>query len=155
MAAERGNTATVQSLLKVCFYSCFDSHGYICLASPYYSVSDLYFLHSLHRNKVHHSLWPCPQAGADPDAKEQTGARPIDSAAGAQEKAVVELLLPRTSPGDDHEWTVDALMVHAASQEQHQHQHNSCCGCGHEHEHVDEQVRGCSRLAIISQYIPC
>ena len=42
VAAERGNTAAVQSLLKVCFYSCFASHGSFCLISPYYCVGDLY-----------------------------------------------------------------------------------------------------------------
>ena len=38
------------------------------------------------------------QAGGDADAKEEGGARPIDAAASAQQREVVELLLPCTSP---------------------------------------------------------
>ena len=92
------------------------------------------------------------QAGADPNTKEPAGNRAIDVAASAQQRDVVELLLPRTSPSKEGDWTVDAVMERGAAadaeqQKQHHHHHGhdhgDCCGCGHEHEHAEEQVRGC------------
>ncbi len=83
------------------------------------------------------------QAGGDPNAKDQAGARPIDAAASMQERGVVELLLPLTAPAASGDWTTDWLLEHAEappSMEENQ------CGCGHAHEpgahghgpHVDE-----------------
>lgn len=86
----------------------------------------------------------CLQAGADANAKEEGGARPIDAAASAQQRGIVELLLPCTSPSEGAEWTIDAVMEAAAEQQHHhqhhQHQHDGCCGCSHDHEHEEEQV---------------
>ena len=85
----------------------------------------------------------CPanlQAGADPGAKEQSGQRAIDVAAGAQQREVVELLLPRTAPEEGQEWSADALMERAASAAPQDHRHSDCCGCAHEHPHGEEQV---------------
>lgn len=76
------------------------------------------------------------QAGGDADAKEEGGARPIDAAASAQQREVVELLLPCTSPREGIDWTVDALIEAAAEDQQHHHHHHDGC-CGHSHE---EQV---------------
>ena len=87
------------------------------------------------------------QAGADPDAEDEAGARPIDAAASMQERGVVELLLPVTTPAASGDWTVQWLLEHAEpppSAEGNQ------CGCGHAHEpghehahgpHVEEHVR--------------
>ena len=88
------------------------------------------------------SLHECLQAGADADAKEQGGARPIDAAASAQQRDVVELLLPCTTPSKGAKWTAGAVMEAAAEQQQQQHQHHQhdgCCGCSHEHEHEHEE----------------
>ena len=85
----------------------------------------------------------CPanlQAGADAEAKEQSGQRAIDVAAGARQREVVELLLPRTAPEEGQEWSIDALMERAAPAAHQDHQHSDCCGCAHEHPHVEEQV---------------
>ena len=85
----------------------------------------------------------CPadlQAGADPEAKEHSGQRAIDVAAGARQIKIVELLLPHTAPGDGQKWSVDALMELAASAAHQSHQHSDCCGCSHEHAHMEEQV---------------
>ena len=81
-----------------------------------------------------------PQAGADPEAKEHSGQRAISVAAGAQQREIVELLLPHTAPEEGQEWTADALMELSASAAHQSHQHSECCGCGHEHPHVEEQV---------------
>ena len=101
----------------------------------------------------------CPanlQAGADAEAKEQSGQRAIDVAAGARQREVVELLLPRTAPEEGQEWSADGLMERAASAAHLDHQHSDCCGCAHDHPHVDEQVlarlgsnkAACCHLAI-------
>ena len=84
-------------------------------------------------------LATCMQAGADPNAEDEAGARPIDAAASMQERGVVELLLPVTRPAASGDWTVQWLLEHAEpppSVEEHQ------CGCGHAHEPGHEHAHG-------------
>ena len=56
------------------------------------------------------------QAGADPDAADDSGAKPIAAAAAAGEREVVEALFPLTQPADGvADWSVTGLMEGAAS----------------------------------------
>jgi len=58
------------------------------------------------------------QAGADPDAADDSGAKPIAAAAAAGEREVVEALFPLTTrPADSGaaDWSVTGLMDGAAS----------------------------------------
>ena len=94
------------------------------------------------------------QGGADPDAKEENlSARPIDAAAAAQHRDIVEMLLPCTTPAEGAEWTVDSLMAEAAAAAAaatgHTHTHGGgCCGHDHRHDEEDEEVQP-HYLAII------
>jgi hypothetical protein len=93
------------------------------------------------------------QGGADPDAKEENlSARPIDAAAAAQHRDIVEMLLPCTMPAEGAEWTVDSLMAEAAAAAAatgHTHTHGGgCCGHDHGHDEEDEEVQP-HYLAII------
>lgn len=93
------------------------------------------------------------QGGADPDAKEENlSARPIDAAAAAQHRDIVEMLLPCTTPAEGAEWTVDSLMAEAAAAAAatgHTHTHGGgCCGHDHGHDEEDEEVQP-HYLAII------
>ena len=93
------------------------------------------------------------QGGADPDAKEENlSARPIDAAAAAQHRDIVEMLLPCTTPAEGAEWRVDSLMAEAAAVAAatgHTHTHGGgCCGHDHGHDEEDEEVQP-HHLAII------
>lgn len=105
--------------------------------------------------------WPmCPamQAGADPNAEDQAGARPIDAAACVGERRVVELLLPITEPSASGEWTADWLLEHAEPLPHVGGGHQ--CDCGHSHEHgdghahePDSQAYSVSDLPALAQYM--
>ena len=79
------------------------------------------------------------QAGADPNAEDEAGARPIDAAASMQESGVVELLLPLTTPAPTGDWTVPWLLKHAEPPPSAEGHH---CGCGHSHEPGHEHAHG-------------
>ena len=86
------------------------------------------------------------QGGADPNAKEQNmSARPIDAAAAAQHRDIVEMLLPCTTPGEGAEWTADSLLAEAAAEaaaQGHTHEHQGgCCGHDHSHDEAEEVVQ--------------
>ena len=138
VAAEGGDVGIAQTLLKVLPLASAMPCGICKQASSSLTLNDWEVWQLQHAQ----SPGVCMQAGADADAEEQGGARPIEAAASAQQRDVVELLLPHTSPRKGVQWTVDAVMEAAAEQQQHhhQHQHDGCCGCSHEHEHVEEQV---------------
>ena len=57
------------------------------------------------------------QAGANVDARDGEGSRPIDAAAAAGQKALVKLLLPHSSGRGSHVPSVDEVMASAASQQ--------------------------------------
>ena len=59
----------------------------------------------------------CEQAGANPDAEDETGSKPIHAAAAAGNESVVRLLLPRTQPGEGQKWTVEDLLADSSSLE--------------------------------------
>ncbi|CAL8467241.1 g6777 [Coccomyxa elongata] len=81
------------------------------------------------------------KGGANPNAKEQNmSARPIDAAAVAQHREIVEMLLPCTTPAEGAEWTADSLLAEAAAEaaaHRHTHEHTGGC-CGHDHSHDEE-----------------
>ena len=55
------------------------------------------------------------QGGANPNAEDAGGQKPIHAAAAEQHRQVVELLLPLTAPDDDSSasWTVDGVIQEA------------------------------------------
>ena len=55
------------------------------------------------------------QAGADANAEDGGGQKAIHAAAAEQHRAIVELLLPKTSPYSDNafDWTVDGIIEEA------------------------------------------
>ena len=57
----------------------------------------------------------CLQGGANPNAEDEGGQKPIHAAAAEQHRDIVELLLPLTAPEDDSssEWTVDGIIQEA------------------------------------------
>lgn len=57
----------------------------------------------------------CMQGGANPNAEDEGGQKPIHAAAAEQHRDIVELLLPLTAPDDDSsaEWTVDGIIQEA------------------------------------------
>ena len=67
-------------------------------------------------------------------------ARPIDAAAAAQHRKIVQMLLPCTTPAEGAEWTADSLLAEAAAEAAahgHTHEHTGGC-CGHDHSHDEE-----------------
>ena len=76
------------------------------------------FLQCSKQEPVHHGSQktpaPTPQAGADVDAQDAEGSRPIDAAAAAGQKAVVKLLLPRMASKGRPPASVDELIASAA-----------------------------------------
>ena len=58
------------------------------------------------------------QAGADADARDGEGSRPIDAAAAAGQKALVKLLLPHSSGQGSRAPSVDQVMASAAQHTQ-------------------------------------
>ena len=55
------------------------------------------------------------QGGADANAEDVGGQKPIHAAAAEQHREIVELLLPLTSPDQDNasNWTVDGIIQEA------------------------------------------
>ena len=55
------------------------------------------------------------QGGADSNAEDEGGQKPIHAAAAEQHRDIVQLLLPLTAPHHDSsgEWTVDGIMQEA------------------------------------------
>ena len=55
------------------------------------------------------------KGGADPNAEDEGGQKPIHAAAAEQHRDIVELLLPLTAPDADSsaEWTVDGVIQEA------------------------------------------
>lgn len=52
------------------------------------------------------------QAGADANAKDEQGHRPLDAAAGEGDRDMMKLLKPKTVPYIS-DWTLDGLLAHS------------------------------------------
>ena len=59
------------------------------------------------------------QGGANPDAKDDTGSKPIHAAAGVGDRATLDLLMPCTQPGvgEADRWTAQGLITAARQSE--------------------------------------
>ena len=98
------------------------------------------------------------QGGANPDATEDNSpTRPIDAAAAAQHREIVEMLLPCTTPAEGGNWTADSLLLKAAAVAQgHSHQHSGgCCGHDHSHDEAEEEVLPAASTTPLFSCIIC